>query len=106
MSELLVDRRDFTASLAGNDLIALGCYDALREAGLSCPGDVSMVGFNDMPFIDKMAPPLTTVRILHYDIGAEAARVLLSEMDNGEELSDEQIRLPCELIVRGSTAKA
>ncbi len=106
MSELLAKQRNFTASLAGNDLIALGCYDALREAGLSCPDDVSVVGFNDMPFIDKMAPPLTTVRIPHYDIGAEAARVLLSEMDNGEELSDEQIRLPCELIVRGSTAKA
>ncbi len=104
MSELISSRRDFTASLAGNDLIALGCYDALRDAGLTCPGDVSIVGFNDMPFIDKMAPPLTTVRIRHYDIGAEAARVLLSEMDNGEEISDEQIRLPCELIIRGSTA--
>jgi LacI family transcriptional regulator len=104
MSGLIASRRDFTASLAGNDLIALGCYDALREAGLNCPDDISIVGFNDMPFIDKMAPPLTTVRIRHYDIGAQAARVLLSEMDNGEELSDEQIRLPCELIIRGSTA--
>jgi LacI family transcriptional regulator len=104
MSDLLASRRDFTAALAGNDLIALGCYDALRDAGLSCPQDVSIVGFNDMPFIDKMAPPLTTVRIRHYDIGAEAARALLSEIDNGTENSDAQIRLPCELIVRGSTA--
>ena len=104
MSDLLASRRDFTAALAGNDLIALGCYDALRDAGLSCPQDLSIVGFNDMPFIDKMAPPLTTVRIRHYDIGAEAARALLSEIDNGTESSVAQIRLPCELIVRGSTA--
>jgi LacI family transcriptional regulator len=106
MSDLISSGREFTATLAGNDLIALGCYDALRDAGLTCPADISIVGFNDMPFIDKMAPPLTTVRISHYEIGAKAAGVLLGEMDANEEMSDEQIRLPCELIIRGSTASA
>jgi LacI family transcriptional regulator len=103
MSDLLASRRDFTAALAGNDLIALGCYDALREAGLTCPKDISIVGFNDMPFIDKMAPPLTTVRVRHYDIGAGAARALLSQLNGASETSNPQIRLPCELILRGST---
>ncbi len=104
LSELLGRRRDFTAAIAGNDLIAIGCYDSLREAGLACPIDLSVVGFNDMPFADKLAPPLTTVRIRHYDLGAEAAGVLLSEIDGKEAPADRQIRLPCELIVRGSTA--
>ena len=104
LAGLLDQHGDFTAALAGNDLIALGCYDALRQRGLSCPGDLSLVGFNDMPFIDKMAPPLTTVRIRHYDLGTEASRVLLGEIEGDEMPVEPRIRLPCELIVRGSTA--
>ena len=45
-----------TAIVAGNDLLALGCYDALAERGLTCPDDVSIVGFNDMPFISRLRP--------------------------------------------------
>ena len=50
-----------TAVAAGNDMLAVGCYLALDEAGLSCPADISVVGFNDMPFIDMLRPPLTTI---------------------------------------------
>ncbi len=77
MRTLLDSGPEFTAVLAGNDLLALGVYDALSERGLRCPDDISVVGFNDMPFMDKVSPPLTTVRIPHYEIGAEAARLLL-----------------------------
>ena len=69
--------RRFTAIVAGNDLIALGCYDVFAERGIDCPRDVSVVGFNDMPFLDKLGPPLTTIAIPHQQIGAEAARLLL-----------------------------
>lgn len=91
-----------TAVCAGNDLLALGCYDVLRERGLDCPGDVSVVGFNDMPFLDKLRPPLTTVRIPHYELGAEAARMLLDQLDEPDR-HPRSVRLPPELIVRGST---
>ncbi|GFJ92917.1 LacI family DNA-binding transcriptional regulator [Phytohabitans rumicis] len=80
LTQLLDSDVDFTAVLAGNDMLALGCYDVLAERGLSCPGDLSIVGFNDMPFIDKLSPPLTSVRIPHYELGAEAARLLLTEI--------------------------
>jgi LacI family transcriptional regulator len=80
LTALLDSGVDFTAVLAGNDLLALGCYDVLAARGLSCPGDVSVVGFNDTPFMDKLSPPLTTVRIPHYELGAEAARLLLTEI--------------------------
>ena len=63
--------------VAGNDLIALGCYDVFAERGIACPDDISVVGFNDMPFLDKLRPPLTTIAIPHHQIGAEAARLLL-----------------------------
>ena len=61
--ELLDRRRDFTAIVAANDLLALGCYDALEQRGLSCPDDVSVVGYNDMPFVDRFRPALSTVRV-------------------------------------------
>ena len=65
-----------TAVVAGNDLIALGCYDVFAERGMRCPDDLSVVGFNDMPFLDKMNPPLTTVSVPHYELGSEAGRLI------------------------------
>jgi LacI family transcriptional regulator len=93
----------FTAVLAGNDLIAMGCYDALAAHGLACPGDVSIVGYNDIRFVDRLAPPLTTVRIPQYDMGAEAARLLLARMRD-PAAPVQTLTLGPELIVRASTA--
>src|SRR5690349_14167505 len=94
--------RSFTAVAAGNDLLALGCYDAARELGLRVPHDVAVTGFNDMPFVDKLQPPLTTVRIPHYRMGEEAARTLLDRLHDSAA-AVEHVRLRPELIVRGST---
>lgn len=101
--ELLSRQVDFTAVLAGNDLLAMGCYDALAEHGLRCPGDVSVVGFNDVQFVDKLTPPLTTVRLPHYELGAEAARLLLEELREPRR-HPRSVLLPLSLVVRGSTA--
>ena len=100
---LLQSGERLTAVVAANDLLALGCYDALKAAGLDCPGDVSVTGFNDMPFVDMMDPPLTTVRIPQYDIGAAAARAVLERL-NGAAGESETIVLPSTLVIRGSTA--
>ena len=95
---------DCTAVAAGNDMLAVGCYLALDEAGLSCPGDISVVGFNDMPFIDMLRPPLTTVAFPHYQVGTEAAQLLLDRLaGNGDVVK--VLYLAPELIVRGSTAR-
>jgi LacI family transcriptional regulator len=93
---------EVTAIVAANDLLALGCYDVLAERGLRCPQDVSVVGFNDMPFADRFNPPLTTVRIPHREMGAAAAEVLLELMAE-PQTPPRQILLPATLIVRGST---
>lgn len=101
--ELLDRRRDVTAIVAGNDLMALGCYDVLTERGIACPAEISVVGYNDMPFASWFNPPLTTVSLPHYEIGARAAQLLLERMrDPG--LRPEQVMLTPELIVRSSTA--
>jgi LacI family transcriptional regulator len=92
-----------TAIVAGNDLVALGCYDVLEERDIRCPDRISVVGFNDMPFADRFDPPLTTIRIPHYEIGARAAELLIELRGNGLSTSP-QIQLPAELVVRESTA--
>jgi len=102
LSALLTAKRDFTAVVAANDLLALGCYDALEAHGLRCPEDVSVTGFNDMPFVDKLRPPLTTVRIPLYEIGADAARLLLGQLSDHPAEPRTVYAMPT-LIVRGST---
>jgi LacI family transcriptional regulator len=94
---------DLTAVVAGNDLIALGCYDVFAERGIDCPREMSVVGFNDMPFLDKLAPPLTTLAIPHQQIGAEAARMLLDAIAEPDRAA-RSVLLPLSLVVRGSTA--
>jgi LacI family transcriptional regulator len=91
-----------TAVAAANDMLAVGCYGALEAAGLSCPEDMSVVGFNDMPFIDRLRPPLTTIRFPHYQVGNEAAGALL-ELIAGRDSPVKVRYLDPELVVRGST---
>ena len=102
---LLLERGpDCTAIAAGNDMLAVGCYAALEEAGLRCPEDISVVGFNDMPFIDRLRPALTTIRFPHYQVGTEAAQMLLERIA-GETGPVKVLFLAPELVVRGSTAR-
>jgi LacI family transcriptional regulator len=103
LGELLDAGAPCTAVLAGNDLIALGCFDALRERGLRCPSDVSVVGFDDTPFMDRVAPPMTTVRIPQYELGQEAARLLVDILDAPERRNRSLVLAPS-LVVRCSTA--
>jgi LacI family transcriptional regulator len=103
LRRLLDSGAEFTAIFAGNDLIALGCYDVFRERGIDCPAEMSVVGFNDMPFLDKLRPPLTTIAIPHQQIGAEAARLLLDAIADQTRPS-RSVMLPPSLVVRESTA--
>jgi LacI family transcriptional regulator len=103
LRSLLDSGQSFTAVVAGNDLIALGCYDVFAERGIECPEQISVVGFNEMPFLDKMRPPLTTVSLPHYEIGAEAARMLLDVIDDPDRHA-RSVLLPTSLVVRQSTA--
>jgi len=103
-AELLDAAGDLTAIVAANDRLAIGCYDALKARGLECPDDVSVVGFNDMPFIDRLWPPLTSVRVPQREMGTVAAELLLEQLDGGSE-TPRQLLLEPRLIIRGSTAR-
>ncbi|OKI28636.1 LacI family transcriptional regulator [Saccharothrix sp. CB00851] len=92
-----------TGIFAGSDLQALGAYQALHEHHLRVPDDVSVVGFDDLPFAPWTAPPLTTVRQPLRDMGAMATRMLIS-LIRGEKLTAPRAELATNLVVRGSTA--
>jgi LacI family transcriptional regulator len=99
----LIERHpELTALACANDLLALGAYDACRRVGRRVPGDVSVTGHNDMPLVDLIEPPLTTVRILHGEMGRRAAALLLNKISHGGEAS--AVVLQSELVVRASTA--
>lgn len=93
-----------TAVVCSNDQIAAGVIRRLSEEGLKVPRDISVVGFDDLPFATQMNPPLTTVRQPIAQIGRRAVELLL-RMIEGESEPGEKIIVPSELVVRQSTAK-
>lgn len=92
-----------TGVLCANDLIALGTQRAARELGLDVPGDLSIVGFNDIPLADLLNPPLTTVHVPMHEMGVRAATLLIRVIE-GAPIERRREVLETELIVRGSTA--
>ncbi|HEY8532108.1 MAG TPA: LacI family DNA-binding transcriptional regulator [Limnochorda sp.] len=72
-----------TAILYASDLMAIGGYRAAREAGLSIPRDLSIVGFDDIDQASRLDPPLTTIHQERYELGRLAARALLDALDHG-----------------------
>jgi DNA-binding LacI/PurR family transcriptional regulator len=93
---------EVTAIFVANDQMALGALRALQESGRRVPGDVSVVGFDDIPEAPYFLPPLTTVRQDFDELGSRSVRLLLRMIEAGEQLPSGP-RVPPELVVRGST---
>jgi LacI family transcriptional regulator len=104
MSVFLGQNSDATAVIASNDLIALGCFTALRQFGYSCPKRLSIIGFNNMPYLDWFATPLTTVSIPHFQMGERSAELLLKRIKSENLDFNEEVLLKPKLIIRASTA--
>jgi LacI family transcriptional regulator len=90
-----------TAIFASNDLIAAGTLRAIKEAGLSCPEDLSVVGFDNLDFTDLTDPELTSIYQPGYQMGSQAAHLLLERIMKPEREAS-QIVLPTELRIRAS----
>jgi len=94
--------RDITAVFAYNDRMAMGMYDGLRERGLAIPGDLAVVGFDNQEVIAAhLRPPLSTVGLPHYELGAAGVRLLLG-LD--VPAARERLRLECPAVERDSVA--
>jgi LacI family transcriptional regulator len=104
--KLLAANDAVTAIFCGNDLIALGALSVLAAHGMTVPDDVSVIGFNDMALVDRLTPPLTTVRLPLHRIGELGARILLEQLEAGEQgYGAVQTLLDVQLMVRGTTAQ-
>lgn len=99
----LAERTDVTAVFVANDQMAIGVLRALREAGRKVPGDVSVVGFDDIPEAAYLTPPLTTVRQPFDEVGRRCVRLLLDQIEAGERIQRREIVRP-QLITRQSSA--
>ncbi len=91
-----------TAIFCANDMIAVGALGALRELGVRCPEEISVVGFNDMPLAKDLAPSLTTVHVPARKMGEIAGTLLLDEIAG--EVLERTILLPVHIVPRQSTA--
>ncbi len=92
-----------TAVTCFNDLVALGVCRALAERGLRVPDDVAVVGYDDIPLLEYLPVPLTSVRVPTFEMGRLAAELLLRHVEGGGAVATQKIYLDAELVVRGST---
>jgi DNA-binding LacI/PurR family transcriptional regulator len=106
MQGLLEKTRDFTAIFCFNDIAAIGAIRALKDAGLAVPGDVSVVGFDDIQSAAYSTPSLTTVRQPLAEMGKRGAQVLLERIADREKEYAAEIVMEPELVVRESTGRA
>lgn len=93
-----------TAVLAANDTIAIGALKAVQARGWHVPQDISIIGMDDIYAAATTSPALTTVAKPKYEIGVRAAKVLMGRMTGELQEAARNLKLPCELIVRSSTA--
>ncbi len=100
--QLLADGLEPTAIFAANNLIAMGVIDALEKRGLQVPQDIALVSFDDLPNASRLFPFLTVVAQPVYDMGVNAAQLLLSQLASDVPLRPRHVVLPVHLIVRHS----
>jgi len=105
LGEHLLGERSMTAVFVANDQMALGLLRRLHEAGRATPGEVSVVGFDDIPEAAYFTPPLTTVRQDFAEVGRSCLHLLLAQIDRRERSWSRVVVAP-ELVVRGSTTVA
>lgn len=101
--ETFSQETDFTAVFASSDLMAYGVIDALKELGKRVPEDVSVVGFDDIDSAQYFNPPLTTIHQKRLQMGETASKILLDIIQDNDGTT-RHIRIPTQLIGRGSSA--
>jgi LacI family transcriptional regulator len=99
--DLLARQPELTALFCYNDLVAVGALQACADLGRRVPDDVAVVGFDDITLAALVTPPLTTCRVPRYELGAQAMRLLLAQIDGCSDSCDEVVLRP-ELVIRAS----
>jgi LacI family repressor for deo operon, udp, cdd, tsx, nupC, and nupG len=102
-AQLMQNRPDLTAIVAFSDTMAIGAMQWLSEQGYDIPGDISLVGYDDIPDAQRQSPSLTTIRIPSVNEGERAVQVLFDLIENRKLYSNETV-LPVHLVSRNSTS--
>lgn len=92
-----------TAVTCFNDMVAIGLCRALAELGLRVPEDVSVVGYDNLPMLDYLSVPLTSIAVPKFEIGEQAARMLLDQIGSTGPRAAQRVHFEAELVIRGST---
>lgn len=92
-----------TAIFAANDLMAIGVMQSLRDHGIAIPGDMAVVGFDDISAAKLVTPSLTTVAQFQYQMGIKAAEILMERLRGATGTTGTAIEMPFSLVERGST---
>ena len=100
--DLLQAHPELTALFCYNDLVAVGALHACTELGLSVPHDVAVIGHDGIPLSAWVTPPLTTCLVPRYDLGGQAVRLLLEQIEEGSKDGGQEVVLRAELVVRAS----
>jgi LacI family transcriptional regulator len=103
--KFIQNRKDATAVLCINDMVAFGFINALAMEGIRVPDDVSVIGFDDIPFAEAFLPPLTTIRYPSHETGRLAAMMLLDNIQNGSERMPLDMNLVPRLIIRDTVRR-
>ena len=104
VSQLNLARDKYTAIIAVNDLTAYGVIQALTQAGMNVPGDISVVSIDNIIYSEMISPPLTTVEMPSSNMGYTACQMIVSAMEGENNgISSMEFRYPCVLKVRSST---
>ena len=103
MEKLLRGKAKPTAVFCANDLLALGLMRGLIKRGIAIPGEMAIVGYDDVEFASVLATPLTSIRQPKYELGRTAAELLLEEAAHPTTHQHKHIVYQPELIVREST---
>jgi LacI family transcriptional regulator len=103
MADLLATARPLpTAVFVASDVVALGALNAIQRSGRRVPGDMALVGFDDIPLAGYVDPPLTTLRLPSYGLGWGAGQMLIRLIADRDDVKETQVLLNTELVIRES----
>ncbi len=100
---ILASGKDYTAILCFSDVLALGAYFSLQEAGVRIPDDMSVMGFDNIDWSAHIVPPLTTIDLPAGEMGKSVAGELMHHLESGAPISPKQLH--GQILERGSVSK-
>lgn len=103
--EIFKKKKDITAFFVTSDIIAYGVLDSLKRLDIDVPGQISIIGFDDISFSKYLSVPLTTINQPKYELGQAAAKIILKKLNKEKnDNSIENVELPFTLIIRNSVS--